>query len=163
MGSFSLDMTRIIAKTEAQLDQVGRKVALTGYRRIILRTPVRTGRARGNWLCAVGAPVEATPDLAAVNDTDRSGRSTVATMQGEVEGWSPRTGRSIFLSNNLPYIGRLEHGSSTQAPNGMVAITLAELGGIAEDAAAEAQTGTFGGSRSESEIGGAWDVGGAGE
>ena len=51
------------------------------------------------------------------------------------------------------------HGSSTQAPNGMVAITVAELGGIAEDAAAEAQAGTFGGSRAESEIGGAWDVG----
>jgi len=41
--------------------------------------------------------------------------------------------RQIFIVNGLPYINRLENGWSQQAPNGMVAITLAELPARAGD------------------------------
>lgn len=39
---------------------------------------------------------------------------------------------NYLISNPQPYINKLEHGSSKQAPAGMVRITLAELENIAE-------------------------------
>lgn len=36
----------------------------------------------------------------------------------------PGAGQETYLANNLPYIERLENGSSTQAPAGMVTINM---------------------------------------
>lgn len=163
MGSFALAVDRFARNGMVNIDLVGRKIAFEVYRRVVFRTPVRTGAARGNWMCTVGAPAMPTPGLAAVNDTDKSGRSTVQAIREGVTAWKPSSQVPVFLSNNLPYIEALEHGSSRQAPSGMVAITVAEFGGIATDAAGEAQAGTFGGSRSGLEMGSGWDIGGAGE
>ncbi len=35
--------------------------------------------------------------------------------------------RPIYITNNLPYISKLENGSSKQAPNGMVNLTMNEV------------------------------------
>ena len=56
--------------------------------------------------------------------------------------YKPETEQSVFLANNLPYIETLERGrvgnrGSLQAPQGMVAITVAEFGGIAQSEARE--------------------------
>ena len=109
MDKFSIDLQRFKAKSLEQLETVARKIAITAYRRIIMRTPVKTGKARGNWQCTIGSPA--------------------------IGAWAPLSPTAFYLTNNLPYIGRLEHGSSKQAPAGMVAVTIAELGGIAQDAA----------------------------
>ena len=161
MGSFGLDVDKWCKGSLAKADVCSRKIVLTMFRRVVLRTPVRTGRARGNWLCTLDSPAMPTLGLAAVNDTDKSGRATIATITEGVQAWQAVTGRSILLTNNLPYIEELEHGYSRQAPSGMVAVTVAEFGGIAEDAAANQQLGNFGGSVEG--MGGAWDAGEAGE
>lgn len=135
MSGWSIPLDKYIAKAQGDLGKVARKIVLTAFRRVILRTPVKTGRARGGWLCTIGTPAIPTEGLAAVNDTDRSGRNAVAGAEEGVGMWDPLTGKAVILTNNVPYIGRLEHGSSTQAPNGMVAVTVAELGGIAQEAA----------------------------
>lgn len=129
MSAFTLDLERFKVKTLEQLDQVSRKIALTAYRRIILRTPVKTGRARGNWQCTIGSPAGGT-----LYTEDQSGAKAVSAMQARVLAWKAVSGVSILLTNNLPYIGKLEHGSSIQAPNGMVGLTVAELGGIVQEA-----------------------------
>lgn len=132
------------------------KIAGEVFRRVILRTPVDTGRARGNWQVTIGAPSDLTLD-----GTD-GGRSAVLRAIETVRGW--RLGSAaIYLTNNLPYIERLENGWSKQAPTGMVALTVAEFGGIAADAA-----GGYTDSRFAGEWGGAgstsgWNIGGAGE
>lgn len=78
-------------------------------------------------------------------------------------GW--RLGSAaIFLTNNLPYIERLERGWSKQAPTGMVALTVAEFGGIAADAAGGFTEGRFAGEwggTGAAESG--WNIGEAGE
>jgi hypothetical protein len=168
MSGWTIPLGTLIEKAKGNLDFVARKTVLTVYRRVTMRTPVDTGRARGGWMCTLGAPAALTEGLAAVNDTDRSGRNAIAGIQETTGQWKPLSGDTCFLTNNVPYIGVLEHGrvgnrGSNQAPRGMVALTVAELGGIAEDAAAHAQAGTFGGSRAEVDVGGAWDVGGASE
>lgn len=124
-----MDLDRFKAHSLEQLDLVSRKIALEAFRRVILRTPVKTGRARGNWQCTTGGPATGQLDV-----EDASGAKAVSVMQAQVQGWKAISGTSILLTNNLPYIGRLEHGSSIQAPSGMVAITIAELGGIVQEA-----------------------------
>jgi len=129
MSAFTMDLDRFGVKTIEQMDMVARKIALTAYRRIILKTPVKTGRARGNWQCTIGTAAAGT-----VDDVDPSGANAVSAIQAQVQAWKAVSGVSIILTNNLPYIGRLEHGSSTQAPAGMVGVTIAELGGIVQEA-----------------------------
>lgn len=131
MSGWTIPLDRLIAKAQGNLELVARKTILTCYRRVIMRTPVKTGRARGNWFCAIGAAPSQTTD-----QVDPSGRSSAGDMQQTVAGqWKPLTGETCIMSNNLPYIGRLEEGSSKQAPGGMVKLTVAEMGGIAQDAA----------------------------
>lgn len=44
-----------------------------------------------------------------------------------MNGFRLGQGQTLYIANGLPYIERLEQGSSTQAPRGMVMITIAEL------------------------------------
>lgn len=118
-----------MGKAVKNADMATRKIALDVFRRVIIKTPVRTGRARGNWQAATGSSA-----VGVLDATDTSGSSAIAKAAAKCAAWEPKAG-SIFLTNNLPYIERLESGSSTQAPSGMVAITIAEFGGIADDAA----------------------------
>ena len=107
-----------------------RRLALELARRIILKTPVDTGQARGNWFATTGA----VPANSFVKgETDRPGDRTIARAAAEVE--KGRMGTKIRLYNGVPYIRALENGRSGQAPNGMVALSIAEVQalGLADD------------------------------
>ena len=90
-----------------------------------MMTPVDTGRARGNWQAAVGAPVDVEIDR-----LDPSGGETIAAASRALIGLGAF--KTIFITNNVPYIQALENGNSKQAPAGMVAIALSEVEGIFE-------------------------------
>lgn len=96
------------------------KIALQALRGVVLKTPVDTGRARGNWNTSVGSP---SPEIG--DTTDKGGGATIS--GGATVILSARPFSTIWLSNNLPYIQRLEHGWSGQAPNGMVSVTVTEI------------------------------------
>lgn len=103
-----------------RLDEVVRGTLLDLTRRVILRTAVDTGRARGNWQVSYGSP-----EPGVLARTDQSGQTTIAdaAQQTELAG-----GNVWYLTNNLPYIQRLEfEGWSDQSPSGMVRVSLAEL------------------------------------
>jgi len=122
MGSFSLDLSRFCKNANADMQTVIRKISFEAFRRIVLRTPVDTGRARANWGVAIGTP-GTTYDITLA---DKSGQATLAKAADGTMGWNCRG--SIFLTNNLPYIGALEYGhSQVQAPNGMVRVTMEEM------------------------------------
>lgn len=119
-GSFAMDLTRFCQKADLDLKTVIRKITLEAFKRIISRTPVDTGMARGNWIVSAGAPV-----TFQVTAGDKSGSATLTAATNGTLSWSCQG--SLFMVNNLPYIGTLEYGSSTQAPGGMVRLTLAEM------------------------------------
>ena len=96
-------------------------VALDILRGLVLKTPVDTGRARGNWSVAVAAP-----DVAEYPQ-DPAGSATIARGSAVISGYDISTFKPLWFSNNLPYIERLEGGYSTQAPQGMAALTIAEI------------------------------------
>lgn len=97
-------------------------------KRVVLRTPVKTGRARANWQAAEGSP-----DRTVTQQTDKAGTITftrAAAMFRQVG-----IDRKLYFTNSLPYILPLEFGHSKQAPGGMVRLTIAELDSIARQIA----------------------------
>lgn len=118
--TFSLDIRAWCDKAKERADLVVRKVALDVGSRVVLRSPVDTGRFRANWQYGVGAPV-----LKTTETVDASGTETIARI-GTLAA-TARLGDVIYLSNSLPYALRLEAGYSKQAPAGMVGLTVLEF------------------------------------
>jgi len=115
-GSFSLDLSKFALKVGVRADAVVRRIAFEAFSGVVLKTPVDTGRARANWIPAVGEMPTGTVDGVA------SPLGAIATAVGAFTA-----GKVIFIANNLPYIARLEDGYSQQAPQGMVARTMLEI------------------------------------
>ena len=120
MGSFADQMKAWERKAERKMDLAVRKIALEMFRRIILKSPVLSGRFRGNWQLAIGSVPNGTLEL-----DDKTGTATIAKGAATVMGIN--AGDTIYFANNLPYARRLEEGYSQQAPNGMVALTIQEF------------------------------------
>lgn len=85
------------------------------------------GRFRGNWQFSIDAP--ATGELDRI---DRSGNETIAELKAQVAALT--IGQTAYIVNNLPYAIPLEYGHSTQAPGGMVRVTLARFKAIVDEA-----------------------------
>lgn len=124
--SFSDDMNAYAKKAGASLEETTRAVALELFGSIIKDTPVDTGRARGNWQTSIGAPASGEVDRLG----ERESLSELGSEAGKFGG-----GQVIYLSNNLPYIQRLELGWSDQAPAGMVRKNIARIQQIVRKAA----------------------------
>lgn len=115
-----MNVDRIMARQTARVSLITRKLALEGLKRVVQKSPVDTGRFRGNWNVAVGAA-----DTSAAKAPDKSGGQAIALGSQQIAG---ATGlQPIFVTNSLPYASELERGTSTQAPRGMVAVTAAEI------------------------------------
>lgn len=117
--SFARDLATLVEKTKADIDTVHRKVCLDLHRSLVMKSPVDTGRFRGNWQIGVGA-VNPTKDSA----VDPSGEAAIGRVEGALQ--SVKVGGVIFLTNSLPYAQPLEYGHSKQAPGGMVRVTVVE-------------------------------------
>lgn len=94
---------------EEQLAQRVRVIAMAMLNEIVLKSPVDTGRFRGNNIVSVGAPV-----YTSTNNVDKSGAETVQRGLSVMSGLEPYT--QVFIQNNLPYAQALEDGHSKQAP-----------------------------------------------
>lgn len=133
MGQFALQLSEFAKKAEGNASLVVRKVAVDILSRVVQRSPVDTGRFRGNWQLSTGQPSSRVTTI-----DDKAGSSTIA--NGERVLASFEVGPDIFIVNNLPYGPRLEYeGWSKQAPAGMVRITVAEYEGLIRKALGEVQ------------------------
>ncbi|WLG49111.1 hypothetical protein [Pseudomonas sp. FP1742] len=79
------------------------------------------GRFRGNW--QVSFDVAKTGTLERI---DPSGNDSKGEGIGVIQGFTTQVG-TIWMMNNLPYGQPLEYGHSTQAPAGMVRISVLEV------------------------------------
>lgn len=85
------------------------------------------GRFRGNWNFSIGYP-----DNSFRIHPDPTGEAATARLvNGAIEF---KAGDTAFIVNNLPYAIPLEFGHSTQAPGGMVRITVARFQQIVQEA-----------------------------
>lgn len=114
--------------TEVELVLFHKKVSFEAFSRIVQKTPVDTGRARGNWQLTIGAPAEDVlenfPDAFNVlgSAEDEAGIERALSQLSDLKPF-----QVVFISNNVAYIIFLEEGTSKQAPQGMVAETFEEL------------------------------------
>ena len=129
MTTFSLDISKFAEKVGERADQVVREICLNLLSEIVYKTPVDTGRARANWLTSINAPaigtVEFDADAGSGITAPNSSAASVSAINNGVPLLKQATGNIFWISNNLPYIYRLEYeGWSKQAPRGMVRIAI---------------------------------------
>jgi hypothetical protein len=127
MTTFSIPLAQLAAKINADLETVVQKSTLQVFSAVVRKTPVDTGRARANWNAS-----QNTPNLSTSLSVDQSRGAREAAKGGTFEA-----GGVSYLSNGLPYIGKLEYGSSKQAPQGMVRTSAAEFADYVQRAVKE--------------------------
>lgn len=123
--------TNYLPKAKVATRTVSRRFALEFLRRVILLTPVDTGRARAGWSVAA-------------KFLGMDGSMTRAIKDGAFDpkqGWRPgeasegSEGGKVVLTlvNNVVYISDLEDGSSKQAPLGMLRVAARTITGNISD------------------------------
>ena len=121
MQSFERQMSDIIKDRERKANMLFVGLVLRLFNRIIRRTPVDTGRAKSNWNFASGSIDETTTE-----EKDKTGGPTIA--RAVAGSKSVKLGDTVYISNSLDYIRALEYGRSKKSPQGMVRVTVAEIG-----------------------------------
>lgn len=117
--SFSDDIDKFARKTSRNATTIFKKVTFDMYGNLPRRTPKDTGRAQGNWQIGINNIPRGTLSLEGIGIVG-GGQLLSATEQVKL-------GDRVYIVNNLPYIKKLEDGSSTQAPNGMVKLEVARF------------------------------------
>jgi hypothetical protein len=115
--SFSGDIRKFNSKVDKAATAIFRGTSLDLFAHVVRRSPVRTGRFRGNWQAEINKPAKGIK-----RTLDKSGASAIRSAKNATG--KVRLGESVFLVNNLPYSIKLERGSSDQAPRGMVRVTV---------------------------------------
>jgi hypothetical protein len=122
--AFNLELQDFLSKQmPANVAVVQRRLALDALTRIVRRSPVDTGRFRGNWQVTIGGVTD-TPQP---NTYDQGGEPTIAAGSAVIAGIQAY--QTSHIQNALPYAIPLEDGHSKQAPSGVVGLTLLELQG----------------------------------
>lgn len=116
------DFEEQVAQNCLKLQQ---RVALDLLTRIVLKTPVDTGRARGNWQVELGGAGSSTTTRLEPGQVGVGGEATIAAGIAAIGAAKPYG--KITIYNNVNYIRYLEDGSSRQAPQGMVKLAVAEV------------------------------------
>lgn len=137
--SFAVDMERFMKTTKSDAETAVAKIIVIALQGIMTKTPVDTGRARGNWNVAHSRPDlsvsdEGYPESDGVIGAETAGAAQSAATQNakqyaKAKGLGTiavRVGGDVYISNNLPYIRGLEYGASQQS-NGMVRRTMADI------------------------------------
>lgn len=119
---FTLQLNKEIADTEEKIEDAIALIALDSLRGVVRKSPVDTGRFRGNWIVSKNAANTTSSQVA-----DKNGGQTITKGSGVIDTFKMNADSRIIIQNNLPYANRLENGWSKQAPNGMVALTVAEM------------------------------------
>lgn len=118
-GTTPTDFGKIVADDLGKQTRATALQALTG---VIERSPVDSGAFRGNHRVSVGSP----DNGYSLDETDRTGGQALS-RGSNVIGQIQQPLTLIYIQNNLPYAGVLENGSSSQAPQGVYAVTFNNL------------------------------------
>ena len=108
---------------ESNVGDICKKMMLDLDAEIVAGTPVDKGRARSNWVPAIGEPSALVTDAKDLSGSDTTQRAQK--MHAESPNFS-----IMFLSNNLPYIQPLEDGHSQQAPEGWIKLAVQRIASI---------------------------------
>lgn len=112
----------IARQLERAVTSVVRRLAVNTTANLIETTPVDTGWARSNWIPSVGVSFDGNM-FETSRDFRRALTGGAISLQqrgtAQVSRYALNQGL-VYISNNVPYIRRLNEGSSSQAPAGFV-------------------------------------------
>ena len=121
--------TRIIVEAlEGFIEKVVKSIVLDVVANLVRApgeggTPVDTGWARANWIPVIGRPSRGAAKGGSRADRLSGARQLQAQQETAIAaiatGYRLSMG-AVFVANNVPYIVRLNEGSSKQAPAGFV-------------------------------------------
>ncbi|MFZ1074803.1 MAG: hypothetical protein WAN50_00285 [Minisyncoccia bacterium] len=134
LGTLATRMAALRAAIPGYANAKKVEVARAVHEHLITNTPVDTGQAMSNWDVTLNAPaVETNPPFVPSPrgfrvdkvwyhtvdpESTRAANIPMAQEERELALADSVSGDTVFISNNLPYIKRLDEGSSTQAPEG---------------------------------------------
>lgn len=126
MAKGLLDLAASLEKKAKAIDEAASKLAvdtaLTIVGDLAFKTPVDTSQALSNWIVTLETPSSdkikphfpgegGSTQRASAAETMNNARAILA---------KKKPGQKIYITNNLPYIRRLNEGYSKQAPAGFV-------------------------------------------
>jgi hypothetical protein len=127
LGHFAVKMKRRGEDVERNVTLLTQQVAKSVLGTVTRATPVDTGQAVSNWQVKINAaatdvipafyPGELRSTASAnISAASQAGYAVVSMYNG--------TGKNIHITNNVPYIGELNDGSSRQAPASFVQLSI---------------------------------------
>lgn len=117
LGTFAKRIRAFANDVPRQVNEFKKIVAQEILTDVVPDTPVKTGLARSNYVVGIGRRNPLIRD-ANVFPITRNGDISLTAGFEAIRGARP--GQAIHINNNLAYIGRLNDGSSTQAPAGFI-------------------------------------------
>lgn len=105
--TFARELKSATGQVSKAMNRTWKRSVVQAFTNVIQMTPVDTGAARNSWLLG--------------QQNDGAIGETRLTINGQK---IPDIGGTLLLYSNLPYIEPLETGWSTQAPQGMVKVTV---------------------------------------
>jgi len=124
--TFTADLNRYAKKTKSNMGEAKQAIVFNLFGQVMKRTPVDTGRAKNSWMVTENTPAVGVSVVDSKTPLGTFGPSSLRELGQITERFT-----LDILANNLPYIEKLEFGSSGQAPAGMVRVTLTEFDAIA--------------------------------
>jgi hypothetical protein len=117
--SFSSDISKFADKAKLSNERAAVAVCSKVTSLVIDKTPVLSGRLRGNWFASIDSYNDSTSE-------DRTGSDALSDGLSKAQKAS---GHIFTLSNNLNYAYRIEFlgHSKVKAPNGMARVSVAEV------------------------------------
>lgn len=124
LRQFNKELNKAADFIQGDMAKWYRKVIFEVFKRIVLRTPVDTGRARGNWQLEAGRSASGTVEIEG-NEGEMADHAmrNAETILATIPAFS-----LVHITNNVEYVYYLEYDKrSSQHPEGMVEITLTEM------------------------------------
>lgn len=116
MVRLSVEVRTTIGALESTIERIVKQVTLEAVAILTEDTPRDTGWARTNWIPRIGGPIDGAAgdreSVATSASAQQSGVASVATYRLPMG--------KVYITNHVPYIQRLNEGSSRQAPAGFV-------------------------------------------
>ena len=122
------ELARLAQKLSQQLREAARQSIGRLAREVIQDTPVRTGALRGAWRSGRN---QAPAGTGRPDPTGEAPAREAAAAAARLD-W----GDTFYLLNRLPYARAVEHGSSRQAPRGMLRLNAARFSQLVDQALA---------------------------
>lgn len=114
-------LNKLADNADQLADEAKARVALAIVKQLVADTPVDTSQALSNWRVGTGStPPAIPPYYAGAQGSTRAASLAAAISAAEAAIAANKSADVLVIFNAVPYIRRLNEGSSRQAPAGFI-------------------------------------------